>query len=958
MHFFRVILFFLLLAHVEHESLFGAIDQHFDFSQGASSAQEPVIMPDEFPEVLAIKHIEWHLDTTLDKDELNELMGFKENADVTKENIRAGLEALKRKQKFKDLRLQAHQEAEGWNLTLTCTSVQTVRKVTVQGNVPMLEKYRNVYFLEPGHPFNQENHEKGLEYIKQVLKKEGYFNSSMHTSLGEHVKTKEVDVDITIDPGKRFTISTITATCLATDNEEDSGMLKEACKHILEPALKHEYYSEDIVKEHLVRLRTYTQSQGFSEILLRPRLMLNKTKKTVDIRLYLTARNRKVYTFSGNVYFDDAALRKTVLFFGPATPRMPPLIIAEEISTMYKNAGFLDIQVTWQEQNNACVFELVEGPRCTITDVQIEGALSFDRETLKAYFTPLLTADNYDAQALQEAYDTLTQWYLQQGFWDFSVGNETFVATPTEGKKILLIKIEEGRPRALVGVKVQAFPELLDQEPFKKYTDFEHAVPFDLTIIHEQQQHLTKHLQKNGFLYSTYKPEFIQTDRGLVIEWKLHGPDEPVTFGKTIVIGSSYTLAHVLLRELDYKEGDPWDIDAIHRSVGRLKALSMFESISLQPVDIFKPEQSKTMLLKVIEDDPFELRARLGLGFISRNIELRGGATYRVGASFLWKNVTRQADILRFDGDITRYTREAALSYRIPWIGPFPITTTFKAYTSYYDQPFVIGSPEILYNAVHTGISARIEGRSRLFDWGLNSGIEWMEIQHLSRKRAQAIKFEPALIDRTFPYYVCEPCIFFDYLDNKLNPTRGALTVFSLRSMFPFNLRHAWYLKFLAEQSCFVPLFPEVVLGIRLRMGHIFNTDFERIMPTERFYLGGAYSLRGYLPDLAPPLNIYTDASGHKHLVPIGGKSMINANFEIRFPLYKQIGGVVFTDLGALSQEHMVDIFRKDILGSSGFGLRYNTPVGALRFDIGWKWKKRFKNDRSFAWFFTLGQAF
>jgi outer membrane translocation and assembly module TamA len=68
--------------------------------------------------------------------------------------------------------------------------------------------------------------------------------------------------------------------------------------------------------------------------------------------------------------------------------------------------------------------------------------------------------------------------------------------------------------------------------------------------------------------------------------------------------------------------------------------------------------------------------------------------------------------------------------------------------------------------------------------------------------------------------------------------------------------------------------------------------------------------------------------------------------------------GFLFTDMGALSQNGLAEIKRKDLLGASGFGLRYDTSVGSLRFDIGWKWKKRFPNDSSFVWFLTLGQAF
>ena len=142
------------------------------------------------------------------------------------------------------------------------------------------------------------------------------------------------------------------------------------------------------------------------------------------------------------------------------------------------------------------------------------------------------------------------------------------------------------------------------------------------------------------------------------------------------------------------------------------------------------------------------------------------------------------------------------------------------------------------------------------------------------------------------------------------------------------------------EQSLYYPIYWDLVGAFRFRFGHIFNACFSTILPTERFYLGGATTLRGYETNMVPPLNDLE--CEHKCLwVPVGGKSMVNVNAELRFPIYKPVSGVIFTDMGVLAQDKFADIAANKWLGATGFGVRCATPIGPIRFDVGWKWRKR-----------------
>lgn len=109
---------------------------------------------------------------------------------------------------------------------------------------------------------------------------------------------------------------------------------------------------------------------------------------------------------------------------------------------------------------------------------------------------------------------------------------------------------------------------------------------------------------------------------------------------------------------------------------------------------------------------------------------------------------------------------------------------------------------------------------------------------------------------------------------------------------------------------------------------------------------------------MCPPLGKLLNDEGEIEFVPQGGKAMLQGTVELRFPLYKNLGGVVFQDCGYLSGGLWPDMLKGDLLAATGVGLRYKTPIGPLCFDIAVKWLKRESSLPRYAWFLTFGHAF
>jgi outer membrane protein assembly factor BamA len=144
----------------------------------------------------------------------------------------------------------------------------------------------------------------------------------------------------------------------------------------------------------------------------------------------------------------------------------------------------------------------------------------------------------------------------------------------------------------------------------------------------------------------------------------------------------------------------------------------------------------------------------------------------------------------------------------------------------------------------------------------------------------------------------------------------------------------------------------KAVLANSLRLGWNMQYGITEILPiTQRFFAGGANTLRGFDLDEAGPER--------------GGNTLGIVNVEYRFPMpvfrLKDLGGALFYDGGNAFQT-LAPAALNNYTNSAGGGLRYNTPLGPVRFDVGVNLHPRIRPDGRregrVQFFFTLGNMF
>lgn len=201
--------------------------------------------------------------------------------------------------------------------------------------------------------------------------------------------------------------------------------------------------------------------------------------------------------------------------------------------------------------------------------------------------------------------------------------------------------------------------------------------------------------------------------------------------------------------------------------------------------------------------------------------------------------------------------------------------------------------------------------------------------------------------------------VLFDSRDDSINATRGMLLSFDLTGSE----------EFMGTDSSFLRLFSRANVHRRLgtwrgdslvwaqswRLGVAEALDDNPLDEAERFFAGGEFSVRGYREDtLGQPVDRLLG-------LPVGGESLLVVNQELHVPLPWEslqawgVRGLVFLDAGNVWAD--ADDLGFDLETAVGWGLRASTPVGWLRFDMGFPLNRR-PVDEDFELYFGFGNTF
>ena len=191
----------------------------------------------------------------------------------------------------------------------------------------------------------------------------------------------------------------------------------------------------------------------------------------------------------------------------------------------------------------------------------------------------------------------------------------------------------------------------------------------------------------------------------------------------------------------------------------------------------------------------------------------------------------------------------------------------------------------------------------------------------------------------------------YDGSDNLLDPTKGARLGLSVTPYAGTSGTPVAFAKIETTGSAYwsIGSEPALTLALRGRYGTMLAGETLDVPGSVRFYAGGGGSIRGYAYQRVGPLDASND--------PVGARSVVEASAETRLRVTKTIGVVAFLD-GGNAYSTLTPKFSQPLQWGTGLGLRYYTPIGPVRADIGVPLNPRSGIDHAFELYFSLGQAF
>ena len=927
------------------------------------------------------------------------LVSQKVGAPYSEANIQATAQALKNAGNFPKVQVSVEPEVAGLRINFLLEPAYYLGMVEFPGAAKYFPYTRllQVVNLPDEDPYDPARIPVGESALLEFLHKNGYFQAKVHAEPTIDDSRQLVSVSFVVEMGKQARIASLQLE--GPDNPESAqllratkslrarlsgGLLKpgkpytperiSAATTLMKSRLTRQHRLASSIHENPPRYNPETNRVNVSfKVEVGPVVNIRTVGARLTVIPFLAARQMKKLI----PIYSEGTIDQDLVEEG-----------RRNLADYFQKKGFYHVKVTtdFQKQPNQIlvVYTIDRGTKHKVDRILFHGNYDLSAKELMEQVTVkkshIWTHGSVSQKLLKQSADNILALYRDRGYEEIKV---TPRAVDREPKIDVTVDIEEGNQTLVEDIQISGNQNVASaQLTAPKGFELRAGIPFSPRKLTEDRNRISATYLNRGYLNAEVKTIAKPSpgDRHRVNIAYAITENQLVRIGEVAYLGQKQTRLSLITKTAQIPPETPMRREQLLEAESRLYDLGIFDWSSVGPRRPITDQTDEMALVKVHEAKRNELTYGFGFEVSHRGGNVPtgtvalpgGGGTIGLGGNQIAPSQSTFASprgLVEFTRRNMRGLAEtASASILLSRLDQRGLTT--------YSQPHFIGSQ---WQSL-TSFSVERNSENPLFTAGLGDLSFQLErlISRKSNTRLQ-VRYDfnktnlshllvPDLVlaqDRHVRLSTFSSTLIRDTRDKPLDAHRGQLSTINF-GITPTSFgSSANFAKLFGQYAYYKPVHSLVFANsIRLGLATPFAGSF---VPTSQlFFSGGGTSLRGFPIDeagpqrLVPFCNVLKGQSGCVNVtVPVGGRQLVILNSEARFPLgiSKALGGVVFYDGGNVYSAINFNNFMNNYSNTVGVGLRYSTPIGPVRIDVG-RNLNPVPGLNPLQYYITIGQAF